>query len=94
MNPTEPAPKNHDKLINDLRQVIRNAEDLLKHTEHHTGNIYKAARAKLELTLLAAYDELNRFEDEQLSRIMERTHLASDSYRDQTGEEVILRAFK
>jgi ElaB/YqjD/DUF883 family membrane-anchored ribosome-binding protein len=81
------------RLIGDLRLVIENAEELLKNTDHYTGVVYQNARAKLAVALNVANEELARFEEDQLNRMMEATRLANELYRDQTGEERILRAF-
>jgi ElaB/YqjD/DUF883 family membrane-anchored ribosome-binding protein len=81
------------RLIGDLRLVIENAEELLKNTDHYTGLVYQSARAKLAMALNAANEELARFEEEQLERMIEATHAASEMYHDRTGEERILRAF-
>jgi hypothetical protein len=37
---------------------------------------------------------LARFEEEQLSKMIEATQAASELHHDQTGEERILRAFR
>jgi ElaB/YqjD/DUF883 family membrane-anchored ribosome-binding protein len=81
------------RLIGDLRLVIENAEELLKNTDHYTGVVYQNARAKLALALNAANEELARFEEDQLNRMMEATRAANELYHDMTGEERILRAF-
>jgi ElaB/YqjD/DUF883 family membrane-anchored ribosome-binding protein len=81
------------RLIGDLRLVIENAEELLKNTDHYTGVVYQSARAKLALALDAANEELSRFEEEQLSRMIDATHEANEQYHDHTGEQRILRAF-
>jgi ElaB/YqjD/DUF883 family membrane-anchored ribosome-binding protein len=82
------------RLIGDLRLVIENAEELLKNTDHYTGLVYQKARAKLALALTAANEELARFEEEQLSRMIEDTRAANEMFHDRTGEERILRAFQ
>jgi len=82
------------RLIGDLRLVIENAEELLKNTDHYTGVVYQNARAKLATALTAANEELARFEEEQLARMMEETRAANELHRDTTGEERILRAFR
>ncbi len=90
--PEQNAPT-QDRLICDLRLVIENAEELLKNTDHYTSDLYRSARAKLATALEAANEELARFEDAQLDRMMEATRAANERYNDRTGEERILRAF-
>ena len=93
METPEPSSMTQQRLIGDLRLVIENAEELLKNTDHYTGVVYQNARAKLAVALNAANEELARFEDEQLNRMMDATRAANERHRDKTGEARILRAF-
>ena len=93
METPEPSSMTQQRLIGDLRLVIENAEELLKNTDHYTGVVYQNARAKLALALNAANEELARFEEEQLDRMMEATRAANELHHDRTGEARILRAF-
>ena len=93
METPEPSSMTQQQLIGDLRLVIENAEELLKNTDHYTGVVYQNARAKLALALNAANEELARFEEEQLNRMMDATRAANERHRDKTGEARILRAF-
>jgi ElaB/YqjD/DUF883 family membrane-anchored ribosome-binding protein len=93
METPDPSSMTQQRLIGDLRLVIENAEELLKNTDHYTGLVYQSARAKLAMALNAATEELVRFEEEQLSRMIEATRAANELHRDKTGEERILRAF-
>ena len=93
METPEPSSMTQQRLIGDLRLVIENAEELLKNTDHYTGVVYQNARAKLAVALNAANEELARFEEEQLNRMMEATRAASELHHDRTGEARILRAF-
>ncbi len=93
METPEPSSMTQQRLIGDLRLVIENAEELLKNTDHYTGVVYQNARAKLALALNAANEELARFEEDQLNRMIEATHMANELHHDMTGEERILRAF-
>ncbi|GJI88366.1 hypothetical protein RugamoR1_15290 [Rugamonas sp. R1(2021)] len=83
-----------ERLLDDLRQVIENAEELLKNTDQYNGSLYQTARAKLAQALQTATEELARFEDIQLDRMIELTAAANRLHRDLTGEAKILRAFK
>lgn len=82
-----------EQLIGDLRLVIENAEELLKNTDHYSSALYQNARAKLSMALEAANEELSRFEDAQLERMMAATRAANDRHQDYSGESRILRAF-
>jgi ElaB/YqjD/DUF883 family membrane-anchored ribosome-binding protein len=94
MDTPESSSLTQQRLIGDLRLVIENAEELLKNTDHYTGLVYQKARAKLALALNTAHEELARFEEEQLARMIEETHAANELYHDRTGEDRILRAFR
>lgn len=94
METPDQNPHTQERLIDDLRQVIENAEDLLKNTDQYTSVIYQNARAKLAMALTAANEELARFEDAQLQRMMDATRAANEKFADKTGEQRILRAFQ
>lgn len=93
METPEHQAQSQQQLIGDLRVVIENAEELLKNTDQYSSALYQNARAKLSLALEAANEELARFEDAQLERMMAATRTANDRFNDLTGEARILRAF-
>jgi ElaB/YqjD/DUF883 family membrane-anchored ribosome-binding protein len=93
MDNTEGKPQTQERLIGDLRLVIENAEELLKNTDQYTSVLYQNARAKLALALTAATEELARFEDDQLNRLIEASNAADAMHADPSGEARILRAF-
>lgn len=82
-----------ERLIGDLRQVIENAEELLKNTDQYDSAQYQSARARLAQALHTATEELGRFEDAQLLRMIAATNAASAALGDTTGEARVLRAF-
>lgn len=94
MDGPEPNLHTQERLIDDLRQVIENAEELLKNTDHYSSVLYQSARAKLLQALLAATEELARFEDAQLSRMITATRAANLVHKDTTGEAKLMRAFQ
>lgn len=57
------AEHHKEKLMNDLNLVIRDAEDLLKHSEQAAGDGFKSAKTKFESTLRNAKAEVARIED-------------------------------
>jgi len=93
MDGPEHSLQTQQTLIGDLRMVIENAEELLKNTDHYSSILYQGARAKLTQALQAATEELARFEDAQLVRMIEATHEASVRHQDRSGEAKVLRAF-
>lgn len=94
MNSPDQSMQNQERLIGDLRQVIENAEDLLKNTDKYHSQLYQTARAKLTQALQTATEELARVEDAQLSRMIEATASAADLHQDSTGEARLMRAFR
>lgn len=93
MDSQEHNQQTQERLIGDLRLVIENAEELLKNTDQYTSVLYQSARAKLSLALRAATEELSRFEEAQLARMIEATRAANELHADRGGEARILRAF-
>ena len=93
MDRPEESQQTQDRLIGDLRLVIENAEELLKNTDQCSSLPYQGARAKLALALRAATEELARFEEAQLERMIVATDAASLMHADKTGEARVLRAF-
>jgi ElaB/YqjD/DUF883 family membrane-anchored ribosome-binding protein len=93
MERPEHSRQTQERLICDLRLVIENAEELLRNTDQYTSVLYQNARAKLAQALNAATEELARFEDAQLDRMIAATHEANTQHADKTGEERVLRAF-
>ena len=94
MEKPEESQQTQERLIGDLRLVIENAEELLKNTDQYTSLLYQNARAKLALALNAATEELARFEDAQLNRMIAANEAASLHHADNSGEARILRAFQ
>jgi ElaB/YqjD/DUF883 family membrane-anchored ribosome-binding protein len=93
MNRPEHSPQTQERLIGDLRLVIDNAEELLKNTDQYTSQLYQSARAKLALALSAATEELARFEDAQLERMILAAENSSARHGDKSGEARVFRAF-
>ncbi|MFZ6692188.1 DUF883 family protein [Undibacterium sp. SXout20W] len=73
------AEQQNDKLMDDLNQVIRDAEDLLKNTDQQSGEGFKAAKARFENTLKNAKAELARVEEIVVTRTKEAAK-ATDVY--------------
>ena len=81
------------RLIGDLRQVIENAEELLKNTGHYDHGLYHTARHKLAQALAVANEELERCEEAQLARMIDATEALCRLHGDRDGEAKVLRAF-
>ena len=94
MDSPEETPQTQERLIGDLRLVIENAEELLKNTDQYTSVLYQNARAKLALALTAATEELARFEDAKLGRMIEATNATDVQQAEFPGEARIMSAFR
>ena len=68
-----------DRLIEDLKLVIRDAEDLLKHTGQQTTEGFRNAKAKFETTLESAKVELHNLEEVVVAKTKEAAQ-ATDEY--------------
>ena len=58
MDATEKIAQSRDKLISDLRIVVRDTEELLANTGEQASEGYKVARAKIEASLQTAKEEV------------------------------------
>jgi ElaB/YqjD/DUF883 family membrane-anchored ribosome-binding protein len=92
MQGPESSMPTQERLIGDLRQVIENAEELLRNTGRYTGEHYQSARAKLTEALEIANAELARIEDVQLERMIAATQAAAGP--DLSGEARLFQAFR
>ncbi len=88
-----PSLPSQQRLIGDLRQVIENAEELMKSTHQYSGGIHHSVRARLAQALEVANQELERIEEAQLTRMIAATHEANIRCNDSGGEAKVLRAF-
>lgn len=93
MDSPETKQQTQERLMSDLRLVIENAQELLKNTDQCTSELYQSARTKLALALTSATEELARFEEMQLAKMIEATQAANALHADATGEARIMRAF-
>ena len=58
-----------DKVMGELKAVIKDAENLLKNTDKTESEGFKAARAKFESTLETAKGELLHLEEDVVKRV-------------------------
>lgn len=68
-----------DKLLDDLRTVVSDAEQWLRQGSHLTGEELMAAKERFERTLRIAKDDLIKFEEAVLARTKEAAK-ATDEY--------------
>jgi len=76
---TRALQEDRERLARDLRSVVEDAEQLLKHAAAGTGQAYDEARVRLEQTLRGARGELAEFEQAVKERVMQ-AGMATDGY--------------
>ena len=69
--PTKPGAR--DQLMNDLKSVIQDAEQWLRHGSQLTGEELQAAKAKFERTITTAKADLIRLEE----AVVQKTRIAA-----------------
>jgi len=67
-----------EQLVEDMKAVIADAEDLLKATAGAAGDRVNAARARAEETIRNAKDKLSSFDDAVIDRAKEVAKTADD----------------
>ena len=75
--PTNPGAR--DQLMSDLKSVIQDAEQWLRHGGQLTGDELQAAKAKFERTISSAKADLIRLEEAVVERTKEAAK-ATDQY--------------
>lgn len=79
MNSTE---QTKEKLMHELAQVLKDAEDFIKHSEGQAGESFHSTREKLQSTLKNAKAEINRVEDLVVRKTKEVAHSADGYVRE------------
>ena len=82
------AEANVEKLMEDLRQVVVDVEDLLKATAGQAGERLGEARHRAEQTLSAARDRLSALEADATRRARAAVREADDYVRDNPWQSV------
>lgn len=81
-----------EKMMGELKAVIRDAEVLLKNTEQPAGEGFKSARLKFESTLNSAKDELLHLEENVVEKVKEVAHTTDEYVKDHPWNSVGLGA--
>lgn len=82
-----------DKLVDDLKLVIKDAEDLLRTTSSQASEGYQAARQKFESTLGTAKGHLNTLQGQFLDTSREALDSANDYVQRNPWQAVGIGAF-
>jgi ElaB/YqjD/DUF883 family membrane-anchored ribosome-binding protein len=86
------AEANVEKLMEDLRQVVVDVEDLLKATAGQAGERLGEARHRAEQTLSAARERLSALEEDAAQRARAAAREADDYVRDHPWQSVGIAA--
>lgn len=77
--PSQPLNAGTNRLADDFRTVVGDAEQLLRHATAQAGDGYNEARQRLEASLASARQELSAFE-QSVSDGARRARRATDGY--------------
>ncbi|MES2936000.1 MAG: DUF883 family protein [Pseudomonadota bacterium] len=77
-----------DKLMRDLKLVIKDAEELLTQTGVQTGEGFKQAKAKFESTLSTAKTELGRLEETVIEKTKDAAYATDKFVKDNPWQSV------
>jgi ElaB/YqjD/DUF883 family membrane-anchored ribosome-binding protein len=83
---------NTDKLVEDLKVVMRDAEALIKATSAQTGEKIQEVRARAEESLRQAQTRLSALEDEALQRAREVADATEEYVRENPWQSVGIAA--
>src|SRR5687767_2706865 len=83
---------NTDKLVEDLKIVMRDAEALIKATSAQTGEKIQEVRARAEESLRQARTRLTALEDEALQRAREVADATEEYVRENPWQSVGIAA--
>lgn len=81
-----------EKLMNDLRAVIEDADTLLRATAGQAGEKVQQARARAEASVQAARERLSALEDNLAQRIGDATRDADRYVRDKPWQALAIAA--
>jgi ElaB/YqjD/DUF883 family membrane-anchored ribosome-binding protein len=79
MDRTAQTSEARDKLMNNLKAVIKDAEELLKNTGQQVDDGYQSARAKFETSLKSAKNGLSNAEESLIARTKDAAQ-STDKY--------------
>lgn len=91
-NAKEVGSDGQNKIMGELKAVIKDAEDLLKNAEHQASDGFKSAREKFESTLENAKDELLQLEQTVVDKAKEAAHSTDEYVKDHPWKSVGLGA--
>ena len=92
MNVNELSSNARDKMMGELKSVIKDAENLLNNTEQQAGEGFKSARAKFESTLKTAKGELLHLEQTVVEKAKDAARTTDEYVKDHPWKSVGLGA--
>jgi len=81
-----------NKMMGELKSVIKDAEELLKNTEQQAGEGFKSARAKFEATLNNARGELLHLEQDVVEKARDAARTTDEYVKGHPWQSVGLGA--
>src|SRR3569623_411292 len=79
MNRTAQGSDARDKLMDNLKAIIKDAQDMLNSTSQQVGDGYESARAKFETGLSSTKDDLNKAQGAVVARTKDAAQ-STDQY--------------
>lgn len=70
------------RLMSELNQVLKDAEDFIKHSEEQASDSFHSTKQKLESTLKSAKAEIDHLEDVVVRKSKEAAHHADGYVRE------------
>lgn len=93
MNRTAQGGETSDKLVTNLKAVIKDAEELLKNTGQQVDDGYQTARARFESTLKSAKTGLATAEDTLVTRTKDAAYSTDKYVQEHPWQSVGVGAF-
>jgi ElaB/YqjD/DUF883 family membrane-anchored ribosome-binding protein len=93
MNRTAQGGEARDKLVKDLKAVIKDAEELLKNTGQQVDEGYQSARAQFETTLKSAKNGLSKAEESLVARTRDTVRNTDKYVQEHPWQSVGVGAF-
>ncbi len=93
MDTTAQGGETRDKLVSNLKAVIKDAEELLKNTGQQVDGGYQSARARFESTLKSAKTGLASVEDSLVTRSKDAAYNTDKYVQEHPWQSVGIVAF-
>lgn len=92
MQPIPTKTGTRDQLMNDLKNVIQDAEQWLRHGGHLTGEEFQVAKAKFEQTLSHAKQDLMQLQESVVEGTKEAARATDDYVHENPWKSICIGA--